>query len=87
MVNSRYLVFFEGVVNKLDHWANDLKSGLEQSIKETDKGKIRVYYRIIASSPRPYLFYPFYLILLNIIRLGLLLFSTIIPKASAATKD
>jgi superfamily II DNA/RNA helicase len=37
MVNSRNLVFFEEEVNKLDHWADDLKFGLEQSIKETDK--------------------------------------------------
>lgn len=37
MVNSRNLAFFEEEVNKLDHWADDLKFGLEQSIKETDK--------------------------------------------------
>lgn len=36
MVNSRNLVFFEEEVNKLDHWADDLKFGLEQSIKEID---------------------------------------------------
>ena len=37
MVNNRNLTFFEEEVNKLDHWADDLKFGLEQSIKETDQ--------------------------------------------------
>jgi superfamily II DNA/RNA helicase len=37
MVNSRNLMFFEEEVNKLDHWADDLKYGLEQSIKEIDQ--------------------------------------------------
>ena len=37
MVNNRNLTFFEAEVNKLDHWADDLKYGLEQSIKETDQ--------------------------------------------------
>ena len=37
MVNDRNLSFFEEEVNKLDHWADDLKFSLEQSIKETDK--------------------------------------------------
>jgi superfamily II DNA/RNA helicase len=37
MVNNRNLLFFEEAVNKLDHWADDLKFGLEQSIKETDQ--------------------------------------------------
>lgn len=37
MVNDRNLIFFEEEVNKLDHWADDLKFSLEQSIKETDK--------------------------------------------------
>jgi superfamily II DNA/RNA helicase len=37
MVNSRNLAFFEDEVNKLDHWADDLKSGLEKSIKEIDQ--------------------------------------------------
>ncbi|MBT9100503.1 DEAD/DEAH box helicase family protein [Methylovulum psychrotolerans] len=36
-VNSRNLAFFEEEVNKLDHWADDLKFGLEQSIKEIDQ--------------------------------------------------
>lgn len=36
LVNSRNLSFFEEEVNKLDHWADDLKFGLEQSIKEID---------------------------------------------------
>ena len=37
MVNNRNLTFFEGEVNNLDHWADHLKYGLEQSIKETDQ--------------------------------------------------
>ena len=37
MVNNRNLVFFEEEVNKLAHWADDLKSELEQSIKEIDQ--------------------------------------------------
>jgi superfamily II DNA/RNA helicase len=36
-VNDRNLSFFEQEVNKLDAWADDLKEGLEQSIKELDK--------------------------------------------------
>lgn len=36
-VNDRNLSFFEQEVNKLDAWADDLKDGLEQSIKELDK--------------------------------------------------
>lgn len=36
-VNDRNLTFFEDEVNKLDAWADDLKEGLEQSIKELDK--------------------------------------------------
>ncbi|MEF1308298.1 DEAD/DEAH box helicase, partial [Vibrio owensii] len=36
-VNDRNLSFFEQEVNKLDSWADDLKEGLEQSIKELDK--------------------------------------------------
>jgi SNF2 family DNA or RNA helicase len=36
-VNDRNLSFFEQEVNKLDDWADDLKEGLEQSIKEMDK--------------------------------------------------
>lgn len=37
IVNSRNLVFFEEEVNKLDHWADDLKFGLEQSIRDIDQ--------------------------------------------------
>lgn len=36
-VNDRNLKFFEQEVTKLDSWADDLKEGLEQSIKEMDK--------------------------------------------------
>jgi hypothetical protein len=36
-VNDRNLSFFEDEVDKLDGWADDLKSGLEQTIKELDK--------------------------------------------------
>lgn len=36
-VNDRNLNFFEQEVNKLDAWADDLKEGLEASIKELDK--------------------------------------------------
>lgn len=36
-VNDRNLNFFEQEVNKLDTWADDLKDGLEQFIKELDK--------------------------------------------------
>lgn len=36
-VNDRNLTFFEDEINKLDAWADDLKEGLEQSIKEFDK--------------------------------------------------
>ena len=36
-VNDRNLSFFEQEVDKLDAWADDLKEGLEQSIKEFDK--------------------------------------------------
>jgi len=37
IVNSRNLAFFDEEVNKLDHWADDLKFGLEQSIKDIDQ--------------------------------------------------
>jgi len=37
MVNSRNLAFFDEEVNKLDHWADDLKFGLEQGIKDLDQ--------------------------------------------------
>jgi len=36
-VNERNLTYFEQEVNKLDHWADDIKEGLEQAIKELDK--------------------------------------------------
>jgi hypothetical protein len=36
-VNERNLSYFEQEVNKLDHWADDIKEGLEQAIKELDK--------------------------------------------------
>jgi superfamily II DNA/RNA helicase len=36
-VNERNLTFFEQEVIKLDSWADDLKEGLEQTIKELDK--------------------------------------------------
>ncbi|WP_286262236.1 SNF2-related protein [Thalassotalea atypica] len=36
-VNDRNLTFFEQEVIKLDSWADDLKEGLEQTIKELDK--------------------------------------------------
>lgn len=36
-INDRNLRFFEQEVIKLDAWADDLKNGLEQSIKELDK--------------------------------------------------
>ena len=36
-VNDRNLTFFELEVIKLDSWADDLKDGLEQTIKELDK--------------------------------------------------
>lgn len=36
-VNDRNLTFFEQEINKLDAWADDLKDGLEESIKEIDK--------------------------------------------------
>lgn len=36
-VNNRNLSFFEQEVKKLDAWADDLKEGLEASIKELDK--------------------------------------------------
>lgn len=37
LVNERNLSFFEEEVSKLDAWADDLKEGLEASIKEVDK--------------------------------------------------
>ena len=36
VINNRNLLFFEDEVSKLDHWADDLKLGLEQSIKDID---------------------------------------------------
>ena len=37
MVNSRNLAFFDEEVNKLEHWADDLKFGLEQGIKDLEQ--------------------------------------------------
>jgi hypothetical protein len=37
MVSNRNLTFFEEEVNKLGHWADDLKLGLEQNIKDIDQ--------------------------------------------------
>lgn len=36
-VNKRNLVYFEAEIDKLDNWADDLKVGLEQEIKNLDK--------------------------------------------------
>ena len=36
-INQRHLGYFEQEVKKLDAWADDLKLGLEQEIKETDR--------------------------------------------------
>ncbi|WP_272518229.1 MULTISPECIES: SNF2-related protein [unclassified Providencia] len=50
-VNERNLVFFEQEVSKLDAWADDLKEGTEQSIKELDKQikQVRREAKIVAS--------------------------------------
>lgn len=37
LVNSRNLGYFEAEVQKLDAWADDLKSGLENEVKELDR--------------------------------------------------
>ncbi|NOY72102.1 MAG: hypothetical protein GXP14_06955 [Gammaproteobacteria bacterium] len=36
-INERNLSYFEQQVNKLDDWADDIKEGLEYSIKALDK--------------------------------------------------
>jgi len=36
-VDGRNVQYFDEEVNKLDHWADDLKSGLERDLKELDK--------------------------------------------------
>lgn len=50
-VNERNLGFFEQEVSKLDTWADDLKEGIEQSIKELDKQikQVRREAKIVAS--------------------------------------
>ncbi|EOX9119264.1 SNF2-related protein [Pseudomonas aeruginosa] len=50
-VNERNLGYFEQEVQKLDAWADDLKLGLEQEIKETDR-EIKEVRRTAATSPR-----------------------------------
>jgi len=49
-VNERNLGYFEQEVQKLDAWADDLKLGLEQEIKEIDR-EIKEVRRIAATSP------------------------------------
>ena len=49
-VNERNLKYFEAEVEKLDAWADDLKVGLEQEIKELDKD-IREVRRNAKSAP------------------------------------
>ncbi|MEY2333282.1 SNF2-related protein [Acidithiobacillus ferrianus] len=49
-VNERNLGYFEQEVQKLDAWADDLKLGLEQEIKETDR-EIKEVRRTAATSP------------------------------------
>ncbi len=49
-VNERNLSYFEQEVNKLDDWADDIKEGLEYSIKELDK-EIRQVRREAKVSP------------------------------------
>lgn len=36
-LNARNGAFFEAELNKLDHWAGDLKEALEQELKEIDR--------------------------------------------------
>ncbi|SMZ52768.1 Superfamily II DNA/RNA helicases, SNF2 family [Pseudomonas aeruginosa C-NN2] len=50
-VNERNLGYFEQEVQKLDAWADDLKLGLEQEIKEIDR-EIKEVRRTAATSPR-----------------------------------
>jgi ERCC4-related helicase len=49
-VNERNLGYFEQEVQKLDAWADDLKLGLEQEIKEIDR-EIKQVRRSAATSP------------------------------------
>jgi ERCC4-related helicase len=49
-INQRNLGYFEQEVQKLDGWADDLKIGLEQEIKEIDR-EIKEVRRTAATSP------------------------------------
>jgi ERCC4-related helicase len=49
-INQRNLGFFEQEVQKLDAWADDLKLGIEQEIKEIDR-QIKEVRRTAASAP------------------------------------
>jgi ERCC4-related helicase len=49
-INQRNLGYFEQEVQKLDAWADDLKLGLEQKIKEIDR-EIKEVRRTAATSP------------------------------------
>ncbi|KJS04965.1 MAG: DEAD/DEAH box helicase [Gammaproteobacteria bacterium BRH_c0] len=49
-VNQRNLKYFEAEVDKLDAWADDLKVGLEQEIKEIDR-EIREVRRTAKAAP------------------------------------
>lgn len=49
-VNQRNLKYFEAEVDKLDSWADDLKVGLEQEIKQLDK-EIREVRRTAKAAP------------------------------------
>ncbi len=49
-INQRNLGYFEQEVQKLDAWADDLKLGIEQEIKEIDR-QIKEVRRTAASSP------------------------------------
>ncbi|MGD0958631.1 MAG: SNF2-related protein [Methylomonas sp.] len=49
-INQRNLGYFEQEVEKLDAWADDLKLGLEQEIKEIDR-EIKEVRRTAATSP------------------------------------
>jgi hypothetical protein len=49
-INQRNLGYFEQEVQKLDAWADDLKLGLEQEIKEIDR-EIKEVRRAAATSP------------------------------------
>jgi hypothetical protein len=49
-INQRNLSYFEQEVQKLDAWADDLKLGIEQEIKELDR-QIKEVRRIAAVAP------------------------------------